>query len=334
MGEVLQLPPRLASWAPRVPWLRVKPGPDGVLRLGKRSWRLKLIEATAGSEDWVQQLKGNGGRRAELLLVVGPYLSSSLRRNLEGRGFSYADSHGRLHLQGDDLLIHIDGEGRERLSEGQPSVGVDGVRAVQVILGEPTRAWAVTDLARMAEVSAGQAHKVLSVLEGEGLMAAEGSGPKKRRSAGRPGELLDWLAKQRSSRRRDKKLEVALYARTPGELWKNASVALGRARIPHAFTGFAAAALHEAGPSAVQRSVLRIGPDAALEEVAQVLGAEVTSRGANLVLMKDTGRVGTLGATARGGVQLAPAVRIYLDCFAEKRGDEVAQGFREAVLGF
>ncbi|MFN0062658.1 MAG: hypothetical protein ACKVPX_09085 [Myxococcaceae bacterium] len=279
-------------------------------------------------------LKGHRRRRAELILVVDPYLSSSLRKELEKRGFSYADSHGRFHLQGDDLLIHIDGEGRQHQAEGQRGIGIDGVRAVQVILGEQKRAWSVKDLAGMAEVSAGQAHKVLSLLENEGLMTAEGRGPKKRRRAGRPGELLDWLAKQPSSKRREKTLEVALYARTPGELWKNASALLGRARIPHAFTGFAAAGLYEVGPSTIQRSVLRIGPAAALEEAAEVLGAEVTSRGTNLVLMKDTGRVGTLAAAAQGGVELAPAVRIFLDCFVEKRGEEVAQAFREGVLGF
>ena len=70
------------------------------------------------------------------------------------------------------------------------------------------------------------------------------------------------------------------------------------------------------------------------ESLAKALDAERTERGPNLRLIRDTGQVGVLGGEVRGGVRLAPKSRIYLDALSERRGEDVAEQFREVVLGY
>ena len=67
-------------------------------------------------------------------------------------------------------------------SRRQAGIGVVGVRLVQVMLGEPQRDWSVVELAEAADSSTGQAHKILTRLESEGLVTVTGRGPARRRA--------------------------------------------------------------------------------------------------------------------------------------------------------
>jgi len=172
------------------------------------------------------------------------------------------------------------------------------------------------------------------MLEKQALVVPSGTGPKKRRRVRSPSELLDWLVGEKASVRRNPKKEIYLHSRNPTELWATASRLLSEAKIRHCLTGAAAAALHDAGPTSVAKSIFRIDPNESLEKVAGVLGADPTSRGANLVLMSDIGRVGIFAEETKLGVVVAPKVRIYLDSLADRRGDDIARIFRETALGY
>ena len=54
----------------------------------------------------------------------------------------------------------------------------------------------------------------------------------------------------------------------------------------------------------------------------------------NVRLMRDTGEVGVIETEIRQGARVAPQARIYLDCLAERRGEDIAEQFRDAVLGY
>ncbi|NVJ17451.1 helix-turn-helix domain-containing protein [Myxococcus sp. AM010] len=266
-------------------------------------------------------------------VVVAAFLSSGLREALEREGFSYLDARGHLHLLSPGGVIHLEGAERSSKKAETGQLGVHGVRVVQVLLAQEA-AVSVSELAKQANASVGQAHRVLTLLEKQGLVRSSGRGPQKRRDVRERTLLLDWLEQQPPATRREPSLDVALYARRPEELWLKTSTKLSTAGVGHALTGAAAAGLYGVGPTSVPISLIRISPEVSLAQAAALMGAEVTERGANLALLKDTGGVGCWGAKEKDGIQVAPAVRVYLDARSARRGEDIARQFREVALGY
>jgi hypothetical protein len=269
-------------------------------------------------------------------VVISPLLRASARAQLEALGVAYADSRGHLHLAAPGLLIHLDvGASPSSVRRPAPGLGPSGVRAIQALLHAPAGTpMQLSQLSATVGLSLSQTHAVLNQLEEASLVRSAGAGPNRRRTVVDRTELLDWLVAQPPARRREKRLDVSLYARRPEDLWRRASAILAEARVAHAMTGAAGAALYGVGPTAVPVSLLRIDPDVPLERAAEILGAEPTERGPNLRLIRDTGKVGCVMAEQRDGVAVAPHVRIYLDALSERRGEDVARQFREVVLGY
>ena len=234
------------------------------------------------------------------------------------------------------MFLYVDApvESSKAPPSGRTSgIGLVGIRTAQVLATTPDRAWSVAELATEADVSTGEAHKVLSILEREGRVEASRQGPAKRRRVRDLGSLLDWLAGQPRARRVYRHLTCSLYARTPADLARRVSHSLDASQIAHAFTAGLAATLLKSGPTSVPRSVLRVDPDHSLEEIAATIGAEVTDRGANLTLWSDDGLVGSQGRIRCEDTWLAPPVRVYLDLMTDRRGLDMAAQFREVILG-
>lgn len=333
----LLVPPEVARWISPQPWLQVhnaRPS-QARLRLDNREYRLNLVKGRPGltAKALLSIAESTAEGAAGEPVIYGSYLSSTVREDLEKEGTSYIDGRGHLHLIAPGLLVHIDRASVPRKPTEPGRLGVDGVRTTQVLLEEQGPV-SVSRLAERAGVSVGQAHKVLSLLEKLGFARTTGKGPARRRIISDRTGILDWLEQQPSAKRKERQLDVALYARRPEELWLRVSGRLKEADIPHALTGAAAASLHGVGPTSVPRSLVRISPDIPLDYAAKCLGAEITERGPNLTLMSDGGKVGCWDAVRRGDIQLAPAVRIYLDAQTERRGEDVARQFREVVLGY
>jgi len=332
----IRLPGRLARWVPSYPWLSVQEGRVATLATGRTDLPLSVHQVPASlTDDQLAELVGHFRATEGPHLVVGPYLRQSLRELLERIGMGYLDSRGHLHLIAPGVAIHLGDSSSitaPRLKEAAV-LGVNGVRAVQALL-ESREPVSVTSLAALAELSPSQTHAVMNALERHALVRTEGKGPAKRRSVIDRTSLLDWLADQPAARRRERYLEVALYARRPEDLWGGITEALNGEKIPHALTGAAAASLFGVGPTNVLVSTVRISPDVPLEVVARKLGAEPTERGPNVRLMRDTGRVGVVGSEVAKGVRVSPKARIYLDTLGERRGEDLAQQFREVVLGY
>ncbi|MBN8230633.1 hypothetical protein JYK02_24260 [Corallococcus macrosporus] len=342
MPAILHLPPRLIRWLPARSWLQARGASRPFLELeGREVATFTLLEAASGLRvDQLPLLLGahrpaTTRQSRDLPFVVGPWLKKDVREALEAQGVGYLDSRGHLHLRARGVLLHFE-EDRTVAPEktaGSAILGVHGVRAVQVLLQEE-QPFSVSRFAEQAAVSLGQAHKLLTWLEQLELVRAEGRGPAKRRTVRDRTGLLDWLERQARATRWERSLHVALYARRPEELWLQTSTRLGKAGIAHAFTGAAAVSMFGVGPTSVPMSRLRISPEVPLAQAAKHLDAEVTERGANLMLIHDTGKVGSWASTSRDGVLLAPHVRIYLDVQSERRGEDLARRFREEVLGY
>lgn len=269
-------------------------------------------------------------RRAPI--VVDSFIPSAARRALDHAGVSYVDAHGHLYLNLPGVVVRLHPASRpERaVSEG---LGVVGVRAAQILLSAPAEAWGVTELAERAGVSVGQAHRVFSILEGVDLVEVVGAGPSKRRRLRSPGRVVDWLVATapRSVRGRRR---AFLYAPGPDQLLQRIGSKIEAAGLPTALTGAAGALALGAGPTRLSLAVVRVAPVVGLEHAAAALGADLVDQGANLELWPDTGELGTHDRVWMSGVPIAPAVRVYLDCFQEPRGEDVAEHFREQVIGW
>lgn len=333
----LGLPATMARWLPSRPWLAVEQSESPWLAHGGRRRSLQLYPVAPSMPDdqlarLARAMLMRPGR--QLGLVVSQRLRASARALLEGLGAAYADGRGHFHLPAPGLLIHVEVEPRTaKASARVPGLGPSGVRAVQALLANDKLA-TLTQLASRVELSLAQTHTVLRLLEDAGMVRSTGVGPSRRRAVADRGALLDWLVAQPSARRREPRLDLSVYARRPEELWSQLASKLDDAGVSYAVTGGAGAALHAAGPTAVPLTAVRIAPDVPLERAAAVLRAEPTDRGANVRLVRDTGRVGTVGAELLDGVAVAPRVRVYIDALGEMRGEDIAQHFREVKLGY
>ena len=340
MVAELHLPTKFARWVSPQPWLQVRNSDWTLLKLDSRNEvRLRVLDVPAGlREEHIPLLllraKEVEDSTGDIPVVAGPFLSRKLRQTLEEQDTSYFDSKGHLHLVAPGVLIHLGSGSATPVKEAEKGrMGVHGVRTIQVLLEqqEPT---SVSQLAEQASVSLGHAHKVLTRLEHMGMVRAFGSGPTKRRVVRERTALLDWLEQQPSATRWEPSLKLAFYARRPEELWSRVSTKLTQAGIAHALTGAAAASMYGVGPTNVPYSLVRISPEVHLEQAAKQLGAEVTDRGSNLILLRDTGKVGCWHTVAKDGLRVAPAIRVYLDVRSERRGADIAQQFREVVIGY
>jgi len=332
-------PPGLSETLERVPGVRVRRTKgSSYVRHGEIRVQLRILPRPsfdrADAEQNLDDFMSLAARPDEdaVSLVAASFLPRSLRAALAANGISYADARGDIHLVAPGIFVHVDGRATPTRPRVDARLGQVGVRAVQTLVENAGQTWSIADLAASAHVSAGQAHRVMLILEESALVEAEGIGPRKRRRVRDAGALLDWLAAQPTSRRVGEAIGSSLYARTPQDLAIRASNLLDAAGIGHAFTASLAATLLGAGPTAVPRATLRIAPEAGLESAARALGAEVTERGANLTLWADTGLVGTVGRRRHEDVWLAPETRIYLDLLGDRRGEDAAAHFRELVL--
>lgn len=331
------LPSGLARGIPSRPWIHVEKSDEPWVEANGVRIPIKVHPVAPSTSDqqlaeFLKGMKTAPGRRVDL--IVSPRLRASARMVLESHGNAYADPQGHLHLPLPGFLVHLESSPtRAKRQRSAPGIGPSGVRAIQALLetDEPSR---ISGLAAQVKLSLAQTHSVLEALEEAGLVRSTASGPAKRRTVPDRTALLDWLVAQPSARRREPRLDAYVYARRPEELWRYIGQKLDAAGIAHALTGAAGAALYGVGPTAVPVTLLRATPDVSLEDVASVLAAEPTERGANLRLLRDTGLVGSMGTARRDGVSVAPKVRIYLDAFGEKRGDDLAQQFREVCLGY
>jgi hypothetical protein len=123
------------------------------------------------------------------LLLIAGQTTVKVREILEQHEIAFVDGLGNAHIELPGLLFHLEGRRGPRKGEVTPTPtrlrGKAGIVA-QALLFAPERAWQVGELADEAQVSGALAHRVLTRLEGEKIVAAEGAGPKRVRRLTNP----------------------------------------------------------------------------------------------------------------------------------------------------
>ncbi|HMF05305.1 MAG TPA: hypothetical protein VKH17_10855 [Acidimicrobiia bacterium] len=312
-------------------------GEDARVRFGRASEPVALAvrrQANAATA-WQLVRQAEAGPAANLL-VVAAATTAEAREILERHGVALVDGLGNAHVDLPGLVLHT--EGRRRRGDGRVAVqarlaGKAGV-AAQALLLDPERDWKVQDLAGEAGVSIGLAHRVLARLEGEGLVAAEGAGPRRVRRVVAPTALLDLWAEENTDRG-VRRARAYRLARDPRELASAVSEALEAAGIDHAVTGAAAAALVAPFVTSVPVTEVWVDSVVSLDDAVTAAGAEVVDGGANLTLAQGSGDEPLAFRRQDERMWIVNPFRLYSDLRRDpRRGREQAETLRQEVIGF
>lgn len=332
--------------------LRAVPGV--ITELSKETKRPSDIVIRAGDVTYVVELKAqrvtNAAAARQLaeyarhlpkgshLLLVTRNSTKEARRLLEEAGVGIIDTQGNMRVALPGLFLWTEGRpaGKGADVPGEPPTRLTGKAGVaaQALLRSPQRQWKVHDLADEAGVSVGLAHRVLKRLEREHLVSTEGAGPQRTRHVTDPTALLDLWAEEMRDRGVEQ-LRVFRLARNPRTQAKTLSRLLAEARIEHAISGSAGAAMHAPFITAIPVTDVWIADTLALDDVAAAVRADVVEEGHNIVMRQAVGDAPLAFHQRVDGVWTANPFRLFFDLRQDpRRGREQADRLREETIGF
>jgi hypothetical protein len=270
------------------------------------------------------------------VIAVAEETTADARRILADHRIGIVDGLGNADLRLPGLWMHLVGHPRQdHLGGAVPKARLSGKTGVaaQAVLLEPERGWKVRELATLADVSSGLAHRLLARLEDEGLMKADGKGPSKVRVLTDPGGLLDLLAEETVVR--PLRTPAFRLAQSPTALIRGIAKALEGKKVDYALTGAGAASLVAPFVSAVPIVEVWVSAHLLVDRVLDELGMEKAETGQNVELLQanDDGPLMFHQRTKMAWV--ANPFRLYIDLTHDpRRGREQAQVLREEVIGF
>jgi hypothetical protein len=270
------------------------------------------------------------------VLLVSGQTTAKAREILEEHGIALVDGQGNAHIELPGLFFHL--EGRRRPRGGRATLpptrlrGKAGIVA-QALLLHPDRAWQVGDLTAEAKISAGLAHLVLTRLEREKILVAEGTGPKRVRRVTNPTALLDLWAEENVDR--PARTTAFLLAQTPHRLIQELGGGLGRYRIDYALTGAAAGSLVAPFVTAVPVVEVWVQATAGAEQLCDAAGAELVTEGHNIVFLQAKDDAPLAMREQVDGLWTVNRFRLYADLRQDpRRGREQADHLRREEIGF
>jgi hypothetical protein len=270
------------------------------------------------------------------LLLIADKTTAEAREILEEHGIAVIDGLGNAHIELPGLLFHLEGHRRpQKDTTTTPPTRLKGKAGVvaQALLLQPKRVWHVKDLAEEAGVSAPLVHRVLTRLENERVMTAEGAGPNRVRRVTNPTALLDLWAEEGIER--TTRTLGHLLAQTPQLLIKDLGTNLGRSGIDYALTGAGAASLVVPFITAVPVAEVWVTATAAPDELCDGAHADLVMDGQNVVFLQAKNDTPLAFREKKDDLWLANRFRLYADLRRDpRRGREQAENLRREVIGF
>jgi hypothetical protein len=189
------------------------------------------------------------------------------------------------------------------------------------------------DLAAEARVSAGLAHRVVVRLEAEGIIEAEGAGPKRLRRIKNPAALLDLWAEENVER--PTRTFGYYLATTPRGVIEELGLKLEQSGLDYAVTGAAAASLVAPFVTALPVVDIWVTNTAARTELFSKTGVEPVTNGQNVVFLQGKDDAAIRFRQKSEGVSVVNPFRLYGDLRRDpRRGREQAEHLRREVIGF
>lgn len=268
------------------------------------------------------------------LLIAGESTAEA-REILEQNGIALVDGLGNVHIELPGFLMHV----AARRGRSQPAFGAKrtvlkgkaGV-AAQALLLDSERLWQVQDLAAVADISTGLAHRVLARLETDEIVRTEGSGPSRVRRVVNPSALLDLWAEETAER--TTRTTAFLLAQTPKQLMGKVAFGLARAGIQHALTGAAGASLVAPFITAIPVVEVWVTAMASPDEFCAAVEAEPVGEGPNVVFLQAKDDTPLAFREQTNSMFVVNRFRLYADLRRDpRRGQEQAVHLRQEVIG-
>jgi len=332
--RVLRGIPGLSVLAERAP--RTGRG-DALLRFADQEMRVRIEfkQRPTAATAWQLVHQAEADPETSLLLIAGQ-TTAKTREILRDHGIACVDGLGNAHLELPGLLLHLEARRPARgvRSKTRPTRlrGKAGTVA-QALLLAPERAWQVGELADEAQVSDALAHRVLTRLEAEKIVATEGAGPRRVRRLTNPTALLDLWAEENDDR--VTRTLAYLLAQTPAQLIRALGSNLARSGIDYALTGAAAGSLVAPFITAVPVVEIWVQATAAPEELFEAAEAEPVEEGPNVVFLQAKDDAPLAFSKQADGLSVVNRFRLYADLRRDpRRGREQADHLRQEVIGF
>jgi hypothetical protein len=242
-------------------------------------------------------------------VVVGRYLSQSVRAALEQRNTSYIDATGnvRLDIRSPAIYVSDRGEDRDpwRSRSGRPRGTLKGAPASRVVrtLLDYAKSWQIRDLVTTSGASTGATYRVLEYLQREGLVV---------RDEGRLYTVPNWreLLEAWSKDYGFLKSSTATSFVEPRGLSNLVARVAETTDIRYAFSGSLAA--QEWAPYAPPKSAMVYVGN--VTRAAKAWGLRPATSGANALLAEpESDVVFQRTTTARSGVIVAAAAQVAVD---------------------
>jgi hypothetical protein len=327
----------------QVPGLEVtaEPGdrdgrPDFLLRYGgRRTHVVAEVKRQANAATAWQLVHYAEALGKRPVILIADHTTEEARQILTDHGIGVVDGLGNAHIELPGLLVHLEARPVRRQPAAAPPTRLRGKAgaAAQALLLHPDRRWRVGDLATAAGVAKGLAHRVLSRLEREGVVTAEGSGPNRTRGVTDKTALLDLWAEENVDRPR--RTTAYLLVQTPRQLVETLGRNLERAGVDHALTGAAGASLVAPFVTAVPVADVWVTVAAARDELYHAAQADAVTEGPNVVFLQAKDNVPLTFRERHSNLWVADPFRLYLDLRRDpRRGREQADHLRQEVIGF
>jgi hypothetical protein len=270
------------------------------------------------------------------LLLVAGQTTAKAREILQEHGIAVVDGLGNAHIELPGLLYHLEGR-RKPLKVGAtaPPTRLRGKAGIvaQALLLRPERRWQVGGLADEAQVSTAFAHRVLTRLEREDIVVAEGAGPKRVRYVANPTALIDLWAEESADR--TTRTHTYLLAQTPQRLIKELGHRLEQGQIKYALTGAAAGSLVAPLITAVPVVEVWVNATAAVKQLCDATGADPVAEGQNVVFLQAKNDAPLAFREQTDDLWVVNRFRLYVDLRRDpRRGREQADHLRREVIGF
>lgn len=332
----------LSSCLEKVPFLKIKDIEQEVRREAARPDFLITLDAPAGIQTFVAEVKKTGQPRVareavnQLLrfsrsfpqafpIFIAPYISPAAAEICEQAGVGYIDFSGNCRLCFREVYVEKTGnpnvfsEKRDLRSLYFPKAE----DVLRVLLSEPGRAWKIQELVYEAGVSIGQVAKVKKLLSNrEWLSEADGI------TLSEPEKLLSEWANNYNFRKNQVRDFYSL--KNVSEIELNLANLCKTKKLAYALTSFSGAA--RLAPAVRYQRVFAYVQETE-EDVAGMLNLKEVSSGANVSLLTPYDDGIFYGSQDIDDIRIASPIQIYLDLKTYRgRGEEAADMLLEQVI--